>query len=168
MIKARLKKTKKPVKKFRTTTSKAKQHTVKESADPKKVKTNLKKTELNEYRQLLLERRKELMEDMGELMKEQVSSTPKDTTGDLSSHAFHMADQGTDAMEREMAFMFASKSGRLVYHIDEALRRIEEGTFGMCLQCHKPISSTRLKAVPHARLCIKCKESEEGRRSAGK
>lgn len=134
----------------------------------KKGKTNLKKPELNSYRKLLLDKRKGLMGEMGELMKEQVGSTPRDTSGDLSSHAYHMADQGTDAMEREMAFMFASKSGRLVYHIEEALRRIESGTYGLCAQCQKPINAARLKAVPHARLCIKCKESEEGRRSAGK
>ncbi len=134
----------------------------------KKNKSALKKSELKVYRQLLMEKRKDLMGEMGDLMKEQVGSTPKDTSGDLSSHAYHMADQGTDAMEREMAFMFASKSGRLVYHIEEALRRIESGHYGLCGQCQKPISATRLKAVPHARLCIKCKESEEGRRSAGK
>src|SRR5574341_1023134 len=137
-------------------------------AQIKKSKTGLKKSELKFYRKLLMDKRKALMDEMGELMREQVSSTPKDVSGDLSSHAFHMADQGTDAMEREMAFMFASKSGRLVYHIEEALRRIDSGTYGICSQCHKPISATRLKAVPHARLCIKCKESEEGRNSAGK
>jgi RNA polymerase-binding protein DksA len=168
MPKLRSKKVKTRTKKTRPSVKKAKPKPIAEAPEPKIVKTNLKKSELKAYRLLLLERRKELMEEMGELMKEQVSSTPRDTSGDLSSHAFHMADQGTDAMEREMAFMFASKSGRLVYHIDEALRRIEEGTFGMCLQCKKPISTSRLQAVPHARLCIKCKESEEGRRSAGK
>jgi len=142
--------------------------TKKSKPQSKKAKLSLKKNELKSYRKLLLERRKELMDEMGELMKEQVSSTPRDTSGDLSSHAFHMADQGTDAMEREMAFMFASKSGRLVYHIEEAIRRIDSGNYGLCAQCQKPISATRLKAVPHARLCIKCKESEEGRNSAGK
>jgi len=129
-------------------------------------KSHLKKTELKAFRKLLMDKRKALMDEMGALMKEQVSSTPKDTSGDLSSHAYHMADQGTDAMEREMAFMFASKSGRLVYHIEEALRRIEEGSFGLCVQCKKPITSARLQAVPHARLCIKCKESEEGKVNA--
>lgn len=134
----------------------------------KKTKPGLKKSVLKAYQKLLIEKRKGLMGEMGGLMKEQVGSTPKEASGDLSSHSYHMADQGTDAMEREMAFMFASKSGRLVYHIEEALRRIESGTYGLCAQCNKLISATRLKAVPHARLCIKCKESEEGRRSAVK
>jgi len=162
-------KIKSKVKKSNSRPKKAATKPIKTKAEPKKkkLKSNLKKTELKAYRKLLLERRKELMKEMVGLMKEQVSSTPKDTSGDLSSHAYHMADQGTDAMEREMAFMFASKSGRLVYHIDEALRRIEEGTYGLCFQCEKPITTMRLKAVPHARLCIKCKEKEEGRRAAG-
>ena len=76
-----------------------------------------------------------------------------------------MADQGTDAMERELAFMFASKSGRLIYHIDEALRRIEKKTYGLCEKCKKPISAARLQAVPHARMCIECKSAEEEKKS---
>jgi RNA polymerase-binding protein DksA len=72
-----------------------------------------------------------------------------------------MADQGTDAMEREKAFLFASKQGRLLYHIDEALRRIRNNTYGLCAECGQPISPERLTAVPHARMCIKCKEAEE-------
>jgi len=125
-------------------------------------KSPFKKGELEKFRQLLLDKRKSLIHEMGGVMKEQFSSTPKDATGDHSSHSYHMADQGTDAMERELAFMFASKSGRLVYHIDEALRRIEDGIYGLCFSCNKPVTVSRLNAVPHARLCIKCKESEEG------
>jgi len=131
-------------------------------------KSPFKKAEIKKFDRLLLDKRKSLIKEMGEVMKEQFSCTPKDATGDHSSHSYHMADQGTDAMERELAFMFASKSGRLVYHIDEALRRIDEGIYGLCFNCNKSITITRLKAVPHARLCIKCKESEEGRRTAGK
>ncbi len=77
-----------------------------------------------------------------------------------------MADQGTDAMEREKAFLFASKSGRLLYHIDEALRRLRSNEdFGICVECGKPISAARLEAVPHARMCITCKEAEEIRKA---
>ncbi|MCK4373530.1 MAG: TraR/DksA C4-type zinc finger protein, partial [candidate division Zixibacteria bacterium] len=99
------------------------------------------------------------------LMESHISSTIKDSTGDLSSYSYHMADQGTDAMERELAFMFASKSGRLIYHIEEALRRVKDGTYGKCFSCGKQINKARLDAVPHARLCIECKSSEEEKRS---
>ena len=74
-----------------------------------------------------------------------------------------MADQGTDAMEREKAFLFASKEGRLLYHIDEALRRLYRtpDSFGYCEECGANIGYERLDALPHARLCIDCKEREE-------
>ena len=121
----------------------------------------MKKKELDKFEALLLQRRAKLIEEMGLLKKAALETTIKDSSGDLSSYSYHMADQGTDAMEREKAFLFASKDGRLLYHIDEALRRIRDKTYGKCQECGKPISMARLEAVPHARLCIECKEEEE-------
>ena len=121
----------------------------------------MKKKDLEKYEKLLLARRTELVEEMGLLKKAALETTIKDSSGDLSSYSYHMADQGTDAMEREKAFLMASKSGRLLYHIDEALRRIKDGGFGKCQECGEDISTARLEAVPHARLCIACKEKEE-------
>lgn len=121
----------------------------------------MRKRELTKYRKLLITNRKRQLEEMG-IMETQLGSTIKEATGDLSSYSYHMADQGTDAMEREITFMMASKSGRLVYHIDEALRRMEKGTYGKCCTCEKKINPARLEAVPHARFCIECKSAEEG------
>jgi RNA polymerase-binding transcription factor DksA len=83
--------------------------------------------------------------------------------GDLSSYSFHMADQGTDAMEREKQFLFASQEGRYLWHVNEALRRMyaTPEKFGHCHNCGKEITFERLDALPHARLCISCKEKEE-------
>jgi DnaK suppressor protein len=125
----------------------------------------MRKTDLKKYEKLLQARKKALLEEIAGTMKDKISTTIRESTGDISSYSYHMADQGTDAMERELAFMFASKSGRLVYHIDEALRRIEDGTYGKCQKCGKPINSARLKAVPHARMCIECKSAEEGHKA---
>ena len=122
----------------------------------------MRKSDLQKYEKLLQAKKKALLEEITATMKDRVSTTIRESTGDISSYSYHMADQGTDAMERELAFMFASKSGRLVYHIDEALRRLKEGEYGKCVRCGKPISSARLKAVPHARMCIECKSAEEG------
>ncbi|MCJ7508151.1 MAG: TraR/DksA C4-type zinc finger protein [candidate division Zixibacteria bacterium] len=121
----------------------------------------MKKKELEKYEKLLLVKRAELLKELGLLKKAALDTTIKDSTGDLSSYSYHMADQGTDAMEREKAFLFASKSGRLLYHIDEALRRIKDKTYGKCQRCGKQISQARLEAVSHARFCIACKEKEE-------
>lgn len=120
----------------------------------------MKKSDLEKFKKLLLEKRRVMVEEMSGL-NTRFDETLKERTGDLSSHSYHMADQGTDAMEREMAAMISSKSGRLVYHIDEALRRIENGEYGKCFNCGKQISIARLTAVPHARFCINCKSEEE-------
>ena len=120
----------------------------------------MKKAELKKYEQLLLARRKEIVENIEDL-RENSSATIKDSTGELSHYTYHMADLGTDAQEREKKFMLAHKSGRLIYHIDEALRRIKEGTYGNCHTCGKVIGKARLQAVPHARFCIECKSKEE-------
>ena len=125
----------------------------------------MKKKDLEKYEKLLLEKRNQLIEEFGLLKKAAMENTIKENTGDLSSYSYHMADLGTDAMEREKAFLFASKSGRLLYHIDEALRRIRNNTYGVCVECGQPISAERLTAVPHARMCIKCKEAEEQKKA---
>ena len=120
----------------------------------------MKKSDLKRFEALLLAKKREMLKEMGAL-GESHSSTIKDATGDLSHYSYHMADQGTDNMEREMTFAIASKSRRLVYHIDEALSRIKDGTYGKCENCGKQIQPGRLKVVPHARLCIQCKSEEE-------
>ncbi len=125
----------------------------------------MRKADLDRFRKLLLEKRKVMLAEIKTMMESQVGTTIKESTGDLSSYSYHMADQGTDAMEREMAFMLTSKSGRLIYHIDQALARIEKGEFGKCFGCGKNISRPRLTAVPHARLCIECKSAEEEKRA---
>ncbi len=113
------------------------------------------------YKELLLQKRKELLDQMNFIRDTEMETTLKEATGDHSAYSFHMADQGTDAMEREKNFLYAQRNGRLLYHIDMALERIENGTYGLCQSCGKPISEERLEAVPHARLCIQCKAMEE-------
>ncbi len=127
----------------------------------------MKKKDLEKYEALLLEKRRELIAEMGLLKQSTLDSTSKDASGELSSYSTHMADQGTDADEREKAFMLHSKGGRLLYHIDEALRRVKDKIYGKCVECGQQISTARLEAVPHARLCIACKESEEKKKASG-
>jgi RNA polymerase-binding protein DksA len=121
----------------------------------------MRKRDLERFEKLLLARRAELLKDIELLRDRNMSTTTKDATGDHSHYSYHMADLGTDAMEREKAFHFASKSGRLLHHVDEALRRIRNNTYGKCLVCGNNIAVKRLRALPHARFCISCKEKEE-------
>jgi RNA polymerase-binding protein DksA len=119
------------------------------------------KKDSKRFEQRLLEEREKLLQNIARLENKVLNKNQKDSSGDLSSYSFHMADLATDASEREKAFLFASKEGRLLYHIDEALRRLHKGEYGVCQTCSKGISKERLDAVPHARLCIMCKEKEE-------
>ncbi len=125
----------------------------------------MNKRDLDKFEKLLLAKRHQVIEEFGLLKNASMDTTIKEKTGDLSSYSYHMADQGTDAMEREKTFYFASKSGRLLYHIDQALRRVRNKTYGKCEECGEQINRERLEAVPHARLCINCKESEEQKKS---
>jgi len=116
---------------------------------------------LEYFKQLIIKKKEELFAELGYLESSAMSTTAKDLSGDLSSYSFHMADQGTDTMEREIAFTLASREGRYLHHLNEALKRIENGVYGNCRSCGKEISEKRLDAVPHATQCIECKSAEE-------
>ena len=121
----------------------------------------MNKKDLEHFRKLILEKRNELLKGLDHLKDAGLNSTLKDSTGEHSAYSFHMADMGTDTMEREKAFLFASREGNLLYHLDRALERIDSGEYGICVECNQPIDRERLEAVPHVRLCIHCKSKEE-------
>ncbi|MEX2584409.1 MAG: TraR/DksA C4-type zinc finger protein [Gemmatimonadota bacterium] len=110
----------------------------------------------------LLRERERALRSLGRF-QEQSKLSRDAADSDLSSYSFHMADQGTDAMEREKSFLFASKEGRYLYRIEEALRRLyhDPKNFGICHSCKSPIPFDRLDALPHARYCLDCKLREE-------
>ncbi len=122
----------------------------------------MNKKQLKHLGERLLEERARVMKELGHY-DESFNSTLQSSGGDLSSYSFHMADQGTDTMEREKQFLFASQEGRYLWHVNEALRRLynDPKNFGKCHQCGQDIGFERLDALPHARLCISCKEAEE-------
>jgi len=122
---------------------------------------HMNKKDLEYFKELIIKKKQDLLAELGYLESASMSATAKDLSGDLSSYSFHMADQGTDTMEREMAFTFASREGRFLHHLNEALERIDNGTYGKCRTCGGEINKPRLEAVPHATQCIKCKNSEE-------
>lgn len=122
----------------------------------------MNKKSLEQLERRLLEEREQVLKELG-FFDENYHDTTRTASGDLSAYSFHMADQGTDAMEREKAFLFASKEGRHLYQIDSALRRLykEPDGFGKCELCGEGIKWERLEALPYATLCIDCKEREE-------
>jgi len=117
--------------------------------------------DLKEFEDRLLGERQKILKEMGHLENTVLKINQRDSAGDLSGYSFHMADVGTDAMEREKAFLFASAEGRTLLEINEALRRLYRGEYGTCESCGQPIARARLEAMPHARLCLACKAKEE-------
>ena len=122
----------------------------------------MNKKQLQHLESRLLDERARVMKELG-YYDESFNNTLQSSDGDLSSYSFHMADQGTDTMEREKQFLFASQEGRYLWHVNQALRRLysDPDTFGTCHQCGNAIDFDRIDALPHARLCISCKEKEE-------
>jgi RNA polymerase-binding transcription factor DksA len=119
---------------------------------------SLTKKQLTLLEKLLLDERKRVLKELG-----QWDETLNNNEQGVDEYSFHMADQGTDAMEREKAFLFASKEGRFLWHVNQALRRLYKSpeTFGQCQHCQGEIAIERLEALPHARYCIDCKQREE-------
>src|SRR6478752_6424535 len=94
----------------------------------KKAKPMAKK-QIQYFEKRLLDERKRVLKELG-----RADEGMQDEDGDLGSYSFHMADQGTDAMEREKAFLMASKEGRFLWHLNQALRRLiaTPDKFGKC------------------------------------
>ena len=114
------------------------------------------------YRKILLEEKEKLQKQINNLAQETFSSSQRDASGDLSGYSMHMADVGTDSFERELALGLVSNEQQVLYRINEALKRIDDGTYGKCEVCSQLIKDSRLKALPFATMCIGCKEKEEG------
>ncbi len=118
------------------------------------------KRELQKYARRLLEEKLRLLREIG-VEEEELAVLAKEASGDLSSFSFHMADQSGETYRRELKASLTSKQTRTLRAIDEALRRIHNGTFGICMRCECKIQKERLDYVPYSRHCINCQRSLE-------
>ncbi len=123
-------------------------------AAPRLKKSPLSKAELKDFRQLLLEKRRALVGDMSGMATEALRTNRQEGTGDLSKIPTHDADVGTDNFEQEFTLGLLESERTLLSEINEALERIDKGTFGICVGTGGPIDASRLKARPWAKYCI--------------
>ncbi len=121
----------------------------------------MNKRDLKHFEKKLIAERERLALSLSKLESTVLKRTLRDSSGDLSAYSIHMADLGTDAMEREKDLQLASAEGHLLTEIDEAIARVTDEKFGECEECGKEIDHRRLDVVPHARLCLKCQEKAE-------
>jgi len=125
------------------------------------VKRKYTKSDLKEFKKIVLKRKEEVLGDIKHISDDTLGKSQKEASGDISGYTYHMADVATDNYDREFSLGLASGERKSLYELDDALKRIEDGTFGICDDCKLTITKIRLKAVPSARLCIKCQQKRE-------
>ena len=127
------------------------------------MKKKFTKKELTEFKKLILKRKEEVDDEIKHISDDTLKKSQKDASGDISGYTYHMADVATDNYDREFSLGLASNDRQSLYELDDALKRIEDGRFGICEDCEQLITKVRLRAVPQARLCVKCQEKREKR-----
>ena len=126
---------------------------------PKTLK--LSKDDAVKFKKLLLDLRDHLIDGVNFLATDNLKRSHRDASGELSGYSLHMADAGTDTFDREFALSLVSNEQEALYEIEEALKRFDQNTYGLCGMCEKPIMKARLEAVPFARLCVNCQSNIE-------
>jgi RNA polymerase-binding protein DksA len=117
--------------------------------------------ELKGFKKSLQDLQLKLNDGLDRVKGGNLNQSTKDSSGDLSGYSLHMADQATDNYDREFALNLAGNGQEILYKIDEALKRIDDKSFGICLECSKPINKSRLKVVPFAEYCVPCQSTDE-------
>lgn len=126
------------------------------------------KKDLEDFRKVINEKRNEIIEQLQALKDQMMDPTTGQYVNENSPYSLHMAEQGTDAMEREKLYLWAQRENKFLGYLDDALQRIENGTYGICIECiDEPqylcptcplIPKDRLMAVPHTQHCLQVKQ----------
>jgi DnaK suppressor protein len=119
----------------------------------------MEKDDRKYFRQILNEKKNEIRRDLGVLESHSMNNTSAESSGD-QIYSDDMSDMGSAAMEREKAFLFASRDGAYLEQLEEAVHRLDNGTYGICRVCDIHIPKARLEAVPTTKICVTCKELE--------
>jgi DnaK suppressor protein len=166
---------KKPAKK--KAVKKTVKKTVKKSAK-KPVKKTAKKSagkpaqrysrrELERFKAKLLTEKNKVLEEMTDLQQNNLKQSISDAAGENSRYSFHLGDVASLSYGREFSMGLAERQQKYLEEIDEALERINEGTYGVCKVTGELISAERLEEVPVAKYSVKGKEILERRRRQG-
>ncbi|MFO8098560.1 MAG: TraR/DksA C4-type zinc finger protein [Salinibacter sp.] len=129
------------------------------TSDETERETPFSDDELAHFKELLLQRRKEAKEEV-DRMRKQVEQA-KEQSKDNTAYGLHMADAGTDAMEREKLHLMIARQQKYIGYLERALERIENRTYGICRVTGEPISKERLEAVPHTEISIEAKRQQK-------
>jgi|UniRef100_A0A7C3Z417 RNA polymerase-binding protein DksA len=120
------------------------------------------KKKLSDYEEKLLREKERIIKEK-KIVEEVVERTDKESTGELSTFRTHIADLSSDTYQKEIASQLTTQERKILFEIEEALRRIKEGKYGICERCGAEIAEERLAALPYCRYCIKCQKEIEGK-----
>lgn len=120
----------------------------------------LTKKQIGEFREKLIEERDQLLHQEQEIEEGSLSASQSELSGEMGFDE-EFADAGTATFERERDLSISNNIKDLLDKIEHALRRIDDGTYGICERCGKPIERARLRALPYASLCIEDARAEE-------
>jgi len=154
----------------KTTVKKADVTNVVKKAKPKKRVKGYNKTELKVFKKLIIEKRTEIIEQLENLKDQMMDSSTGQYVNENSPYSLHMAEQGTDAQEREKLYLWAQRESKFLAYLEDALQRIDLGTYGLCIECKDEpknlcptcplIPKERLMAVPHTQHCVEVKNAQ--------
>ncbi len=119
--------------------------------------------DLDAFRKLIREQVQEAREEF-EILSQNILDTSGEFEADNQAYSLHTAEQGTDAIEREKTFLHAQRTSDYIKKLDEALERIERGTYGICIICGELIEKERLQAVPITQKHVDCKNKTQPRK----
>ena len=117
----------------------------------------MKKAEMKVYRERLLDLRARLRGDVSSMADAALGNE----SSEASSMPIHMAELGSDNFEQEFTLSLLATEEDTLGMIEAALERVESGTYGVCVGCKGSIPKTRLNAIPHTPMCVKCAASQD-------
>jgi RNA polymerase-binding transcription factor len=150
-------------------TQKASNKSVTKKASPNKKVKGYPKKDLEIFRKVIIDKKTEIIEQLQNLKDQMMDSSTGQYVNENSPYSLHMAEQGTDAQEREKLYLWAQRESKFLGYLEEALKRIELGTYGICIECMEEpknlcptcplIPKPRLLAVPHTQHCVEIKNA---------
>ena len=126
-----------------------------------KARKSFLKKDFDIFKERLFNFKDDVLSQIKDISEDTLMKSQKEISGDISGYSLHMADVASDNYTRDFNLSLVSSEHRVLMDIEDALKRVEDKTYGVCLSCNRMIAKTRLKAIPYARYCTKCKTKLE-------
>jgi RNA polymerase-binding transcription factor DksA len=126
----------------------------------------MNQAELDNFRRSLLALGNSIKANFSTFQGEAVRDTGGAASGSLFNAPLHLADLGTDNFQQEVNLSLLETEEQRLEEISEALKRLDQGSYGICAECQRPIDRDRLEALPYTRFCVECARRQEQESSA--